>query len=125
MKNMSVRPVDFSTNSTVIFSVIKRVARVGSANFDKDVLYRRYKYGALAASSKLAGGAGSFGGAPDYQATNSDNDTSLRITNLPANLLATGGLLYVTEIYTTHTLITPLDRFGITLPTQLYSIAYF
>ena len=27
-----------------------------------------------------------------------------------------GGMMYVTEIFTRHTLITPLDRFGITVP---------
>jgi hypothetical protein len=31
----------------------------------------------------------------------------------------------VTEIFTTHDLITPFDRFGINVPNQLYSIAYF
>jgi hypothetical protein len=36
-----------------------------------------------------------------------------------------GGLTYITEIYTRHALITPLDRFGITVPQTLYSIAYF
>jgi hypothetical protein len=36
-----------------------------------------------------------------------------------------GNLLYVTEVYTQHPLITPLDRFGITVPTTLHSIAYF
>ena len=36
-----------------------------------------------------------------------------------------GGMTYITEVYTTHILITPLDRFGITVPGTLYSIAYF
>ena len=36
-----------------------------------------------------------------------------------------GGMLYVTEIYTRHPLITPFDRFGVQLPSTLYSIAYF
>ena len=36
-----------------------------------------------------------------------------------------GGLVYVTEIFTTHNLLTPLDRFGVTVPNTLYSIAYF
>ena len=95
-------------------------------NYNKDVLYARYQYGALSATSALTTrGSGSFGAAPDYQAANSDNDTSLQLTNLPANLNATGGMLYVTEIYTAHTLITPLNRFGVSVPTQLYSIAYF
>jgi hypothetical protein len=34
-------------------------------------------------------------------------------------------MLYVTEIYTKHPLITPLDRFGVNVPPILYSIAYF
>jgi hypothetical protein len=71
-------------------------------------------------------GTGSFGPAPDYQAVNSDTNTGLRVTNVPANLIAVrGGMLYVTEIYTRHTLITPLERFGISVPQTLYSIAYF
>jgi Flp pilus assembly protein TadG len=126
MVSMSSAPVNFSSNSTLIFSVIKQVATVGASNYNKNVLYQRYQYGSFSAQSALAtSGAGSFGGAPDYLANNSDNDTSLQITNLPANLLTIGGLLYVTEIYTSHALITPLNRFGITVPSQLYSIAYF
>jgi hypothetical protein len=71
-------------------------------------------------------GTGSFGPAPDYVAYNSDSDTNLRITNLPANIeLPPGGLLYVTELYARHSRITPLDRFGITFPEILYSVAYF
>jgi Flp pilus assembly protein TadG len=127
MTNMSTRPVNFSSSSTVIFSVVKNVATTGANNFGKNVLYRRYQYGSLAATSALStAGAASFGGAPDYQAANSDSDTSLQVTNLPANLSTTpGGMLYVTEIYTTHTPLTPLDKFGIPLPTKLYAIAYF
>jgi len=126
MQNMSTQPVDFTSSSTIIFSVIENVGTTGAANYNKAVLYQRYQYGALSASSALlTSGAGSFGGPPDYQAVNADNDTSLQITNLPPNLLITGGLLYVSEIFTTHTLITPLNNFGITLPTTLYSIAYF
>jgi hypothetical protein len=70
-------------------------------------------------------GAGSFGPAPEYEANNSDSDASLQITNLPPGLVAAGGMIYITEIYTTHTLITPFDRFGISIPRTLYSIAYF
>jgi len=126
LKGMSSRPVDFTTSSKVIFSVIKRVSTTGAANYDKDVLYQRYAYGALAASSKLTtAGGGSFGGPPEYVAANSDNDTSLQLTNLAPNLLTTGGMLYVTEVFTQHTLITPFDKFGITVPNILYSIAYF
>jgi hypothetical protein len=90
------------------------------------VLYQRYEVGALAASSALTtAGAAAFGGAPDFQAANADNDVSLRLTNLPPNLIGAGGLLYITEIYSRHQVITPFDRFGIQVPSTLYSIAYF
>ena len=126
LKNMGSNPVDFTTSSTVIFSVIKRVATTGAANYNKDILYQRYTYGAIAAASALTtSGGGSFGSAPDYIANNSDNDTRLQITNLPPGLLTTGGMLYVTEVFTKHTLITPFDKFGIVVPSTLYSIAYF
>ena len=36
-----------------------------------------------------------------------------------------GDLLYVTEVFTRHPWITPLTRFGVAVPTTLYSIAYF
>jgi hypothetical protein len=71
-------------------------------------------------------GSGTFGAGPDYVAANSDTNAGLQIDNLPGNLDVTrGGLLYVTEIFTTHDLLTPLDRFGVTVPSTLYSIAYF
>ena len=44
----------------------------------------------------------------------------------PGNLtIDLNGWLYVTEIYTRHDLITPLSGFGVTVPSTLYSIAYF
>jgi Flp pilus assembly protein TadG len=126
LNGMSSRPVDFSTNSRMILSVIRNVSTGGAANFNKAVLYARYEYGGLSATSRiLTAGTPSFGPAPDYQTSNSDNNTSLQVTNLPPGLIVTGGLLYVTEIYTTHILLTPLDKFGVTLPQTLYSIAYF
>lgn len=126
LKSMSTSPVNFNSGSTMIFSVVKRVATTGATNYNKDVLYQRYQYGGIAAQSVLTtNGAGSFGGAPDYTAANSDNDSSLQVTNMPPNLSVLGGLVYVTEVFTTHTLITPFDRFGITVPSTLYSIAYF
>jgi len=128
MRTMSTRPVDFTgSNSKLIFSVILRVATTGTANYNTNILYQRYEYGGGTGSSQLTtAGAGSFGGAPTYQATNPNNDTGLQITNLPAGTNDTlGGMLYVTEIYSRHTLITPFNSFGITVPNNLYSIAYF
>ena len=127
MKSMSGRPVDFSTHSKMIFSVVRRGATTGTSNFDKDVLYQRYEYGALAATSRLSTrGAGSYGAGPEYAAANADSDTNLQVTNLPSGIvLSTGGTIYITEIFTTHDLITPFDKFGVTVPKTLYSIAYF
>jgi hypothetical protein len=128
MRGMTTRPVNFDNGtSKVIFSVLKRGETTGTSNFDQVILYQRREFGSCPGSSKLqTAGGGSFAGAPNYEAANSDNNTGLRVTNLPSNLVAVrGGLIYVTEIYTRHTLITPLDRFGITVPQILYSIAYF
>ena len=127
MKSMSGRPVDFSTHSKMIFSVVRRGATTGTSNFNKDVLYQRYEYGALSASSKISTrGSGSYGAGPEYEAANADSDTNIQVTNLPSGIvLSTGGTIYITEIFTTHELITPFDKFGVTVPKTLYSIAYF
>jgi len=128
MKNISDRPLNFTDgSSTVIFSVLKRGATSGTTNYDVNILYQQFSYGTYPGTSKLTTrGAGSFGGAPDYIANNSDSDSNLQVTNAPPNLLVTkGGMVYVTEIYTRHTLLTPLSNFGLSLPQTLYSIAYF
>jgi Flp pilus assembly protein TadG len=128
MTKMSSRPVNFSTGARLIFSVLRKGATTGTTNYNQIILYQRYETGALTGfSSKLTTrGTGSFHGAPNYDAFNSDTDASLQLSPLPANIqMPTGGLLYVTEIYSSHPLITPLDRFGVTVPSTLYSIALF
>jgi Flp pilus assembly protein TadG len=126
LKAMSARPVDFDTQSRVIFSVLKKGATTGTANYNQVFLYQRYEYGALAASSKLNTGGGAFGGPPDYRAANSDNTSSLQVTNISDDLInVRGGMIYVTEIYTRHQLLTPLASWGLTVPETLYSMAYF
>jgi hypothetical protein len=127
MRKMSTGPVDFDSSSKLIFSVVKRGGTVGTANYDKLVLYQRYEFGSGSGASQLNTlGAASFGPAPDYLAPNSDTNTALQLTNVPNALVTTpGGMAYVTEIYSTHELITPFDNFGVTMPQQLYSIAYF
>jgi hypothetical protein len=124
---MSSGPIDFTKDSKLIFSVIKRGGTVGTANYDTLVLYQRYEYGALKASSRLKiKGAGTFGAAPEYVADNSDTDTDLQLTNAPDGLVSViGGLAYVTEIITSHPLFTPLVRLGVQVPQELYSVAYF
>jgi hypothetical protein len=128
MVGMSSRPVNFTNGSSkIIFSVVMKVATPSVPNSSKPILYQRYVYGTYAGTSALTtAGTGSYGGAPDYQAANADTDTRLQVTNLPnAATMPVGGYMYITEIYTRHTLITPLDRVGITVPQTLYSIAYF
>jgi Flp pilus assembly protein TadG len=127
MRNMNTRPVNFASGSRLILSVIKKGATVGTPNYDKLVLYQRYEYGSLSAQSALkTRGSASFGGAPNYEAPNSDSNTNLQVTNAPAGLITSvGGMAYVTEIFSTHSALTPLNKFGITLPDKLYSIAYF
>ena len=128
MRSMATRPVDFSgTTSRLILSVIKRGGTTGTPNYNKDILYQRHQIGGLPNASRLmTRGAVSFGSAPDYTAPNSDTNTNLQITNLPPTVsLAPGGMVYVTEVYTTHSSITPLEGFGLALPETLYSIAYF
>ena len=125
--SMSSRPVNFSTTSKMIFSVIKKGAISGTANYDQLALYQRYEVGNGSGTSRLTmRGGGSFGGAPDYTAVNADTNSGLQITNLDPNLIsARGGMIYVTEVFSRHPLITPLDRLGIVVPQTLYSIAYF
>jgi Flp pilus assembly protein TadG len=129
MKSMSTRPVNFANGggSKLIFSVIKK-GTAGTPNAGQNILYQRHEVGNLAKSSQLSTSGGSWPTAPDYTATSPDTNTSLRVTlppGVPATLVSTNGFVYITEIWTTHTLITPFDRFGVTVPSHLYSIAYF
>lgn len=125
MRQMSSRPINLEDGSSkIIFSVVRRVATPGAANYNADILYQRTQYGTLSASTRISGGGGALGPAPDYQALDPDNDTGLRVGNLPVTL-SLGGMLYITEVFTKHVKLTPLQNFGISLPDQLYSIAYF
>lgn len=125
MRLMTVRPINLEDGSSkIIFSVVRRINTAGAANYNRDILYQRTEYGTLPASSELSGGGGAFGPAPDFQALDPDNDGGLRVGGLPVTL-ALGDTLYVTEVYTTHTPLTPLDAFGVRVPNRLYSIAYF
>jgi Flp pilus assembly protein TadG len=124
--SMSSPPVDFANGSKLIFSVVKKGETTGTPNFGVLVLYQRHEFGNFSGTSQVTTqGSGSFGGAPDYQAANSDSDASLRVTSLPSGLIPVGGMIYITEIFTRHNRITPLDRFGVLVPQTLYSIAYF
>ena len=129
LESMATQPVDFSDGSRLIFSVIRKGATTGTPNFNQHILYQRYEFGdsSLPGSAIRMFGSGSFPD-PEYVAMGADTNTGLRIRpeTMPADLdLPIGGMMYVTEIYTRHRLITPLDQFGISVPDVLYSIAYF
>jgi Flp pilus assembly pilin Flp len=126
LRNMASRPVDFNSNSKVIFSVILNIDTTTATNYNRPILYQRYSYGSGPGTSRLSSGGGSYGAGPEYTAVNPNSDTALRVTNLPSNVVVPlGGMVYVTEVFTQHQLITPFDRFGVTIPNALYSIAYF
>jgi len=128
IRQMASRPVNFDDgSSTVIFSVIKRGAITGTANYNKAFLYQRYTYGTYPGTSQFStAGSASFGGAPDYMAINPDTNAGLQLTTDPVGLVPNPGqLIYVTEVFSRHTLLTPLDHFGITLPTTMNSVAFF
>ena len=127
LKSMSTAPVDFTDGSELILSVLKKGSTVGTANYDKVVLYQRYSIGTLGAVSTLqTAGSVTFGPSPDFKVANSDTNTNLRITTLPATVdITRGGLLFVAEVFTSHAPLTPLDKFGVTIPPTLQSIAYF
>ena len=125
---MSTRPVNFNDGtSRLILSVLRRGDTAGTANNNQLFLYQRHVYGSAAGTSVLQmAGSGSFGGPPDYQAANADNNPGLRLVNPPPGLAATpGSIIYVAEVYSTHIAITPLGNFGVTVPTRLYAISYF
>jgi Flp pilus assembly protein TadG len=125
MRSMSSRPVNFNDGSSkVIFSVVKKVATTTATNYNKAVLYQRYEYGSYAGTSMLNNSGGAFGPSPEFQAVNSDGDSRLVVTNVPSSMVP-GDMLYITEIYSRHPLITPFDRLGVQMPSTLYSIAYF
>jgi len=127
VRSMTSRPLNFDDGSSkLIFSVLKRGETTGTTNYNQLFLYQRYEYGSYPGTSKLSTrGSGAFNG-PNYEAANSDSNSSLQLTSGPPNLIGVpGGLIFVTEIYTRHQLITPLDRLGIQMPQTLYSIAYF
>jgi Flp pilus assembly protein TadG len=127
IKTMTTAPVDFTDGSQLVLSVLKKGSTVGTANYDKVVLYQRYAIGTLGTPSTLTtAGPAPVGAAPNFLTSNSDTNVNLRISNLPVNVdMTRGGLLYVAEVFTQHAALTPLDKFGVTIPATLQSIAYF
>jgi Flp pilus assembly protein TadG len=124
LQNMSSNPGTFNSTTRVIFSVLLR-SETGS-NAGSLVLYQRYSFGNTSLPGSKLNGSGTFNAATDYTAANPNNDSGLRVTNAPAGIAGVpGSMIYVTEVYTTYNVITPVRNLGIPIPTSLYSIAYF
>lgn len=124
LQNMSSTPGSFNSTTKVVFSVLMR-SQTGS-NTGSLVLYQRYQVGNLSLPGSRLNGSGSFTAANDYTAANPNNDTGLRVTNAPPGIASVpGGMIYVTEVWTTYTPLTPLNNFGVPVPSVLYSIAFF
>ena len=82
--------------------MLRRGQRLGRRNYNHVILYQRLETGALSAATKLNAGR-PLRRSAELRGSNSDNSTSLHVTNLPATLIpARGAMIYVTEIYTTH-----------------------
>ena len=92
MQTMASRPVNFANGSRMIFSVLQegRDDRDGQLQQDHPVPALRVRELHGLEQADHAGG-GSFSGAPDYEAVNSDTNTGLQVTNVPANLVAVPG----------------------------------
>ena len=114
--------------SRMIFSVLKKGATTGTANYDQVILYQRHEYGALTGAERAADGglrhvrrrAGLRGQQLRHQHEPADHESA----GLPrAHAWGTG--LRHRDLHAPTHLITPLDRFGVTVPNTLYSIAYF
>jgi Flp pilus assembly protein TadG len=127
LQNMSANPGTFNARTLVIFSVLMR-SQTGT-NTGQLVLYQRYQVGNGALGGSRLNGSGSFTAANDYTAANPNNTSSLRVTNAPTGIASVpGGLIYVTEVYTSYDSMTPLGNlrdYNIPVPNVLYSIAYF
>jgi hypothetical protein len=129
MDAMRSRPLNFGNGtSKLILSVIRNIDTVGAANYNFPIMYQRYVHGTAPGNTKLNFSGGSFP-PPDYQATNPEGNTALRVTNLntigSGLTVPLGGFVYVAEIYSTHQTITPFGNFGFSMPGSLYSIAWF
>ena len=124
LRNMSSNPANFNTTTRVIFSVLMR-SNTGTNN-GQLVLYQRYEFGNASLGSSKLNGSGTFNAANDYTATNPNGNTSLVVTNAPAGIAADpGSMIYVTEVYTRYTMITPVQNIGVPIPATLYSSAFF
>jgi hypothetical protein len=119
-------PISFDHDGKLILSVIR--LGTGGGNLNRPIIAQRRVIGTLSAGSVLGDpDPSAYNGAPNYVAQNADNDTRIRIAGaLPNGLtLVAGQSVYITEVYTRHNLITPFERFGAKLPSNLYASAYF
>jgi Flp pilus assembly protein TadG len=123
MTAMANTPVDLTSNrSLMIFSVIRKK----STDPTKAVLYKKRQIGSLTGKASILSTSGTctFTSANDY--ANAAGVDACVITNLPsAVVIPNSGQIFMTEVYNSHSLITPVGNLGIAMPTSLYANAYF
>jgi Flp pilus assembly protein TadG len=87
-------------DSRMILSVVTRGA--AGVNANQVIVLQRHQIGDLNAESEIQTSGGTYGGAPDYVATDPENDTGLRVSGALPNgyVLPAGQSLFVTEIFT-------------------------
>jgi hypothetical protein len=116
---------NFVDNGKLILSVV-RLGTSGT-NEDEPIITQRHVIGDAAGDSALGNvPAGSYTGAPNYNAVDPADDTSIRPSALPNGLTVSAGQsVFVAEIYTNRKDIASLAPFGITPPSTFYAITFF
>jgi hypothetical protein len=126
LRSAAPAAVPLNSNGCIILSVVK--LGTGGSNANRPIVYQRYRFGSLSASSVLGNQpTGSYGPGPDYTANDADGDSSILIAGaLPNGLtLSPGESVYVTEVFVNHQAVSPLANFGITLPRRRSSRCSF
>jgi hypothetical protein len=98
----------------------------GGPNRDEPIVVQRHTIGNLTASSVLGEQPQSaYGPAPDYDAENPSDNTSIRVSGTLPNgyVLTPGQSLFVTEIFTRREKV--VDFAQIVFPDTLYAAAFF
>ena len=131
LKTMSTTPVDFANGSQLVLSVLKKGSTVGTANYDKVVLYQRYAIGTLGTPSTLAtAGPAAFGPAPDFLASQlrhqrqpADRQSARQRGHLPGRAAVRGRGVHAArsahppqQVRRHHPADAPIDRLFLTPP---------
>ena len=118
-------PVELAAGGRLMLSVVEAN---GSGEY---IMTNRISVGSLsvieAPSAFLDPPSSEYGSAPDYEAYDIDSAAIKIFGDLPNGLtLDPGEVIYVSEVYTEHTFLTPFEAFwGETFPNTLYASAIY